>query len=107
MTYAKLYLNQEDTIAKRQRLRALLTKFEYMMWQELRRRKLGFKFRRQFNIGKYIVDFYCHELRLIIEIDGDVHDDQKEYDAYRDEWLEKQGCMVVRFTNEQVLNERD
>ncbi|OGH73360.1 MAG: hypothetical protein A3C90_03195 [Candidatus Magasanikbacteria bacterium RIFCSPHIGHO2_02_FULL_51_14] len=103
------YVLDEQTKQRRRHLRASLTKAEYVLWQELRRKILGLKFRRQASIGKFIVDFYCHALRLIIEIDGYVHDGayQKEYDAFREEWLRRQGYTVLRFTNDEVLFERD
>jgi len=65
----------------------------------------GFKFRRQHPIGAFIVDFYCAKGKLVIEIDGPLHLDQKEYDEYRTEWLETNGFQVIRFTNRQVIDE--
>ncbi len=80
------------------------TKAENLLWQRLRRRQVGdYKFRRQHPIGRYIVDFYCHEARLIIEVDGDVHAFQEAYDAERAAWLEGQGYQLVRFSNLDVL----
>lgn len=82
------------------------TPAETKLWQLLRNHNLdGYKFRRQHPIGHYIVDFYCHETRLVVEIDGRSHDEQIEYDAARTAWLEGQGCRVVRFTNEQVMRD--
>ena len=80
------------------------TPAEANVWQYVRNRKLGFKFRRQHPIVRFIIDFYCAELRLCIEIDGDTHveEDQHEYDAARTEYLEMFGCSVIRFTNEDV-----
>jgi very-short-patch-repair endonuclease len=84
------------------------TKAEKLLWQRLRRKQIGgCKFRRQHPIGRYIVDFYCHEARLIIEVDGDVHAFQEEYDADRQAALEEQGCRVVRFSNHDVLKNMD
>jgi very-short-patch-repair endonuclease len=83
------------------------TATEAMLWECLRDRRLhGFKFRRQHPIGRYIADFYCEELKLIIEIDGSIHDqiDQAEYDAVRQQELEDQGCTVVRVTTDDVKN---
>ncbi len=61
------------------------------------------------SIGAFIVDFYCHERRLIIEVDGWVHQEeyQKEYDERRQFWLEERGYMIIRFLNDEVLFERD
>ena len=81
------------------------TPAEATVWKYLRNRNLGFKFRRQHPITRFIIDCYCAELRLCIEIDGDTHSeiDQQEYDAARTEYLEKmRGCKVIRFTNEDM-----
>ncbi len=68
-----------------------------------------FSFNRQKPIGQYIVDFYCHQLRLVIEIDGDTHYDEqaKKYDLNRTAYLETQGLKVVRFTNLDIMNNID
>ena len=81
------------------------TKAENKIWQEvLRMRQFAeYKFLRQKPIGGYIVDFYCSELRLVIEIDGDSHTEAVEYDAVRTAVLESLGLKVVRFTNDEVL----
>ena len=84
-------------------LRANQTDAEKKLWAILRNRNLNnLKFRRQHPIGKFIVDFFCMEKMLVIEIDGDSHANQEMYDAMRTEWLEAQGCKVIRFTNEDV-----
>lgn len=78
-----------------------------MLWGLLRNRKLeGRKFRRQHPISGYILDFYCHECNLAIEIDGSGHETEvgKAYDEERTEYLESLGLRVIRFKNEQVLN---
>jgi 5-methyltetrahydrofolate--homocysteine methyltransferase len=80
---------------------------EKMLWYSLRGSQLdGRKFRRQHGIGPYIVDFYCAEEKLIVELDGDVHDEPMvhAHDVERQEWLEQHGHTVLRFTNEQVLS---
>jgi len=64
-----------------------------------------YKFRRQHVINKFIVDFYCIELGLVIEIDGNIHKKQEEADIEREEFLKSKGCHIIRFTNEEVLNE--
>ncbi|MSQ14097.1 MAG: DUF559 domain-containing protein [Dehalococcoidia bacterium] len=63
----------------------------------------GAKFRRQHAMGPYIVDFYCVEAKLVIEIDGPIHEHQRQADANRQASLESQGLHVLRFTNEQVM----
>jgi very-short-patch-repair endonuclease len=90
---------------KRRELRNNMTKAEYMVWRHLRKNQLGYKFRRQHGFGKYIVDFYCKELKLVIEIDGDVHCDevQKAKDAVRTKYLESLGLRVKRYNNLDVL----
>jgi|GEM_PF-581367 len=82
------------------------TKAEQKMWNEVLRRKnfLDYKFHRQKPLDNFIADFYCSKLRLIIEIDGDSHTDKKEYDEIRTEILNQYGLTVVRYTNDEVLN---
>jgi very-short-patch-repair endonuclease len=80
-----------------------LTPAEETLWQAIRNRQIGgFKIRRQEPLGPYIADFYCPEVRLVIEIDGPSHNQQIEYDAIRTAWLEGFSCTMIRFTNEQV-----
>jgi type I restriction enzyme R subunit len=84
-------------------LRAKQTTAEDTMWELLRdRRFLSLKFRRQHQIGDYIVDFYCHDSRLVVELDGPVHEKTKAKDTKRDAFLRKLGNTVLRFRNEQV-----
>lgn len=85
-------------------LRLEQTPAEQLLWECLRDRKLNnFKFRRQHNIGQYIADFYCHEAKLVIELDGGIHQAQIERDRDRDAWMQSQNLRVLRLTNEQVL----
>ena len=92
------------TIRERAReLRRAMTPAEARLWQRLRHRQLaGYYFRRQHPIGRCITDFCCTRARLVVEVDGDVHAGQEEYDAARTEWLEGQGYRVIRFTNSEV-----
>jgi very-short-patch-repair endonuclease len=84
------------------------TPAEEQVWQKLRNKQLlGLKFRRQHTIERFIVDFYCPEARLVLEVDGAIHDYTEEEDARRQEFLESFGLQVLRFTNEQVLNYPD
>ncbi|HAZ28936.1 MAG TPA: hypothetical protein DCY48_04145 [Candidatus Magasanikbacteria bacterium] len=92
---------------RRRRLRRHMTKAELVLWQEIRKRKLGYRFQRQTSIGFFIVDFYCKWLRLVIEVDGPIHYFQKEYDHAREDWLRRQGYSILRFTNDEVLFDRD
>ncbi|MBX3083651.1 MAG: DUF559 domain-containing protein [Anaerolineae bacterium] len=87
-------------------LRQRLTDAESLLWEHVRDRKLGnMKFRRQHPIPEtnYVVDFYCHDSRLIIELDGAIHDHQQAADATRQQELESLGYHVLRFTNDQVF----
>lgn len=87
-------------------MRSNATDAEHLMWQLLRaKRFMNLKFRRQHVIAPYIVDFYCHELSLVIELDGSQHgtDNGKEYDAERTKFLEALGLSVVRYWNHDVL----
>jgi adenine-specific DNA-methyltransferase len=89
-------------------LRRRQTEHEQIIWRSLRNRRFAdFKFRRQFPLGNYIVDFVCLERRLILELDGGQHGepDQTRYDAARDAWLHSQGFKVLRFWNHQVMSE--
>ncbi len=84
------------------------TPAEQKLWQKLRHKQLlGFKFRRQHVIDRFIVDFYCGEGRLVVEVDGGVHQYTEQEDAIRQEFLESLGLRVVRFRNEDVLNSID
>ena len=89
-----------------QGLRNNATDAEEYLWYMLRVKNLGFKFRRQAVIGPYIVDFICFDKRLIIEVDGGQHADNKE-DKKRDEWLKQRKYSVLRFWNNDVLRNRD
>ena len=89
-------------------LRRGQTKAEIRLWYALRNRQFSnFKFRRQRIIGPYITDFVCLKYRLIIELDGSQHLENQEYDAVRTEFLEACGYRVLRFWNNQVLQELD
>jgi very-short-patch-repair endonuclease len=90
------------------KLRSNSTDAEIKLWSALKNRQLGnFKFRRQAPIGKYIVDFVCHEKCLVIEVDGGQHMENSLADGERTDWLQSQGYRVVRFWNDQVLKETD
>jgi len=79
------------------------TPAEELLWQRLRNRQIaGAKFRRQHAVERFIVDFYCSEARLVIEIDGPIHDYTPAEDALRQEFLESLGLRVIRFANDEV-----
>jgi very-short-patch-repair endonuclease len=86
------------------RLRRNQTRHEALLWSKLRNRGLaGSKFHRQFAIGAYVVDFMCREHSLIVELDGGQHANQGEQDIRRTRWLEAQGFRVLRFWNNEVM----
>ncbi|MEI6348544.1 MAG: endonuclease domain-containing protein [Bacteroidota bacterium] len=98
----------EEIIRRARELRKRMTRPEEKMWQLLRNRQFqNLKFRRQHPIGRFIVDFYCHELKLIVEIDGSIHDTeiQKERDESRTFMFEELGLKVIRFENQMVMND--
>jgi len=87
-------------------LRKNLTEAENLLWSQIRRRQLnGFRFNRQKIIGEYIVDFCCHQAKLVIELDGIQHYSEvgNEWDKVRDDFLKSLDLKVLRFSNEQVL----
>jgi very-short-patch-repair endonuclease len=86
----------------RRKLREESTPQERILWSRLRNRNLGVKFKRQYSIGPYIVDFFCSEKRLVVEIDGSQHLENKEYDDERTRFLKEQGCTVIRFWNNEI-----
>ena len=87
-------------------LRKNQTIAESILWNKLRNSKLaGIKFRRQEPIGNYIVDFISFEINLIIEIDGSIHEKQKDYDKFRTSYLQDIGFYEIRFKNEQIIHD--
>ena len=99
------HYNRSAEKQKRRQLRRDQTYTEKIVWHYLRnRRTKGTKFRRQYSIDKYILDFYCPEYKLAIEIDGSVHNEpeQKEYDAERQKYLEAFGIKFIHIKNEEL-----
>ncbi|MDO9468725.1 MAG: endonuclease domain-containing protein [Thiobacillus sp.] len=85
-------------------LRSKQTDAETLLWSRLRAHRLfGLKFRRQQPIGVYIVDFLCPEKKLIVELDGGQHQERADYDSNRDAWLESEGYVVLRYWNNEVM----
>jgi very-short-patch-repair endonuclease len=105
----KQIFNQPRHKQRRQCLRNNLTAPEQVLWQVLRGKQLGVKFRRQHGIGHYIVDFYCPERQLVVELDGASHftGDAPAYDRIRDTYLQSLGLRVLRFTNVQIVENLD
>ena len=83
------------------------TPAERVLWQALRGSRLGQRFRRQHPVGRFILDFWCAEAKLAVEIDGESHDsdERKELDALRTALLDQHGYQVIRFSNEEVLQD--
>jgi len=88
-------------------LRKHMTPAERALWQRLRRNQLdGWHFRRQHPVGSFIVDFFCAKAKLVVEVDGGIHQQQRAYDAERTRLLEGvKGYRVIRFSNDEVLND--
>ncbi len=103
----KIY-NIESRKDFRRELRKNMTEPEKQIWYKLRNRQFyGIKFRRQYSVGAYILDFYTPELKLGIEIDGDSHAERIEYDNERTEYLKSLGIKIIRYTNRDVMNNID
>jgi very-short-patch-repair endonuclease len=88
------------------KMRRNLTKAEFIIWKKIRNQQLGIKFRRQYPIGNFIVDFISLEKKIIIEIDGGGHSESK-YDYLRDYFLMDKGFRVLRFYNSDIYNHLD
>jgi very-short-patch-repair endonuclease len=97
MTRNKIIFYNPNLKEKARRLRIKCTPSETLLWSRIRRRSLGHEFHRQVPIDEYIVDFYCRELRLAIEVDGSSHDNKQEYDLLRQRKLERLGVRFLRF----------
>ena len=96
----------EDIKAFARAMRANMTDAEALLWRLLRNRRIAdAKFRRQHPVGRYILDFYCVDIQLAVELDGGQHGDAQGYDQRRDAWLATQGILVLRFWNNQMLAE--
>ena len=92
-----------EMLERAKKLRREMTPAEKILWKELRTNKLkGLHFRRQQIVHGYFADFYCHQHELIVELDGGIHELQKEYDAEREEYLIAIGFRIIRFTNEDI-----
>ncbi|MGI5837257.1 MAG: endonuclease domain-containing protein [Chloroflexota bacterium] len=93
----------EIKVERARGLRREMTAQERVLWQHLRGHRLGgFHFRRQQIIDGFIVDFYCHSRHLVVEVDGSVHENQKEYDIERDRILSSRGLRILRITNKDI-----
>jgi len=106
MPVNNIVIGQKVSRELRERARELrrnMTPAEKILWEKLRHNRLnGLQFRRQQIINPYIVDFYCHAKALVIEVDGDIHDLQQDYDAERSSYLIARGFRMLRVTNDDV-----
>ena len=104
------HFNRTSDRGKRQRLRNNMPKAEILLWSRLCRRQVtGAKFRRQYGVDQFVVDFYCPEVKLAIEVDGSSHDsnEAQAYDQARQRQIEALGIRFLRFRNGQVYRELD
>ncbi len=91
---------------RRRELRKNQTEAEKIFWQEIRNRKVNnLKFLRQYSVGPYILDFFCPEIRLAIELDGKQHENAREYDVERELFLKSKDIRTIRFWNEKILKD--
>ena len=100
---------RQRTTRNARTLRRKMTLPEILLWQELRHKPRGLKFRRQHPTGPYVLDFFCSDARLAIEIDGEAHSrgDRPEHDATRDAWLREAGIETLRIPAVEVLTDLD
>ncbi len=97
-------MNRNFILGQAKKLRKNLTDAEKILWQKVRKRGLGYKFVRQYVFdNKYILDFYCAERKLAIELDGGQHNENIK-DEERSEYLENRGCKILRFWNNEFMN---
>lgn len=97
-----LFYNKSKNLTKRILLRKSQTPQEVILWSKLRNNQLGFKFKRQYSVGPYVLDFYCPLKKLVIEVDGSHHIENKEYDLERSNYLSIFGIKVIRFWNNEI-----
>ena len=103
-----MFYNAKPTIFERAKLlRANMTEAELKLWSYLRNNKLGVRFKAQHPIDLFIADFYCHQVKLVVEVDGSIHNLQTDYDEGRTEEIERFGIVVIRFTNDEVIHHID
>ena len=85
-------------------LRGNMTLAEKLLWNEIKDNKLGHRFKPQHPANSFVLDFYCHKFKLAVEVDGENHKNRTEYDAGRTYELENFGIKIIRFSNEEVIN---
>ncbi|MBS3771068.1 MAG: endonuclease domain-containing protein [Bacteroidales bacterium] len=101
-----MFYNARPEIFQRAKsLRKNMTGAENMLWEKLRNKQLGVRFKPQHPIGRFIEDFYCHKAKLVVEIDGEIHNGQKKYDIGRTGEMEEYGIRVLRVKNYEVFED--
>ncbi|MFA6325359.1 MAG: DUF559 domain-containing protein [Candidatus Paceibacterota bacterium] len=98
----KRVINDKNKKEARRDLRKNQTKEEILLWSRIRNNQIGYKWRRQVSIGRYVADFYCREKFLVIELDGFQHLENKEYDKERENFFKLFGIKTLRFWNNEV-----
>ena len=98
----------DETREQARSLRRTATPVEQRLWERLRNKNCGgFKFRRQVSMGRYIADFVCMAVKIIVEVDGPSHDGRSAHDLARTQWFEDRGYLTIRFTNANVASNVD
>lgn len=99
------HYNKKSEQEKRRSLRNNTTYCEKIVWLHIRKKQLGYRFLRQYSVDHFVIDFYCPELKLAVELDGNVHEipEQKSYDKARQKYLEAFGIKFIRIKNEEFL----
>ena len=104
-SYTRFIYNNPRFKTRRQSLRNFSTEVEKMLWKKLQKSQLWVKLRGQYGLGPYILDFYCPEKKLAIELDGSIHKRKKDLDEYRTRTLHIYKMKVIRFWNSEVEND--
>jgi very-short-patch-repair endonuclease len=100
--------NKTEAKGNRKALRNNMVKAEIVLWSKLKGHQLlGLKFRRQYSVDRYILDFYCPELKLGIELDGATHENSSGYDYQRQSYIENAGIKILRFNNQDIYHHLD
>lgn len=109
MTTNRTKKGDKKNLSLKRRLRSHMTPAENILWLKLKGKQLGFKFRRQHGIGPFIVDFFCPDKKLVIEVDGEIHarEERIEKDRLREDYLKRFELQVIRYRNEEVLSNID
>ena len=107
MERGMFYGAKPEIFANAKALRKNMTMAEKLLWSYLKENKLGVRFKPQHPIDVFIADFYCHELKLVVEVDGEIHRFQKEHDENRTIEMQRYKIEIIRFTNDEIFNSID